>query len=101
VGTDDTIAAGLAAVRPYGAFGLVGAAGGTLRRPWFGTLPRDAEVFTFQGSSLVDVQAVVGMAAAGLVRSDVDRYPLSRVGDAYAALARGDLRGRAVVTPDI
>jgi D-arabinose 1-dehydrogenase-like Zn-dependent alcohol dehydrogenase len=41
------------------------------------------------------------MAAAGLVRSDVDRYPLSRVGDAYAALARGDLRGRAVVTPDI
>lgn len=101
VGTDGTIAAGLAAVRPYGAFGLVGAAGGTLRRPWFGTLPRDAEVFTFQGSSLADVQVVVALAAAGLVRSDVDRYPLSRVADAYAALARGELRGRAVVTPDI
>ncbi len=101
VGTDGTIAAGLAAVRPYGAFGLVGAAGGTLRRPWFGTLPRDAEVFTFQGSSLADVQAVVALAAAGRVRSDVDRYPLSRVADAYAALARGELRGRAVVTPDI
>ncbi|HET9609749.1 MAG TPA: alcohol dehydrogenase catalytic domain-containing protein, partial [Acidimicrobiales bacterium] len=101
VGTDGTIAAGLAAVRPYGAFGLVGAAGGTLRRPWFGTLPRDAEVFTFQGSSLADVQAVVALAAAGRVRSDVDRYPLSRVAEAYAALAGGELRGRAVVTPDI
>ncbi|HEX6418072.1 MAG TPA: alcohol dehydrogenase catalytic domain-containing protein [Acidimicrobiales bacterium] len=100
VGTDETIAGGLAAVRPYGAFGLVGAAGGTLRRPWFGTLPRDAEVFTFQGSSLADVRAVVDLAAGGLVRSEVDRYPLSRVGDAYAALSRGELRGRAVVVPD-
>jgi propanol-preferring alcohol dehydrogenase len=100
VGTDATIAAGLDAVRPYGAFGLVGADGGTLRRPWFGGLPRDAEVFTFQGSSIADVLAVVALAEAGLVRSEVDRFPLSRVGDAYAALARGELRGRAVVTPD-
>ncbi len=100
VGTDATIAAGLDTVRPYGAFGLVGANGGTLRRPWFGGLPRDAEVFTFQGSSIADVLAVVALAEAGLVRSEVDRYPLSRVDDAYAALARGELRGRAVVTPD-
>jgi alcohol dehydrogenase, propanol-preferring len=100
VGIDDTIAAGLAAVRPYGAFGLVGANGGTFSRPWFGGLPRDADVFTFQGSSIADVQAVVTMAEAGLIRSDVDRYPLSRVGDAYGAMERGELRGRAVVTPD-
>jgi alcohol dehydrogenase, propanol-preferring len=101
VGTDDTIAAGVRAVRPYGAFGLVGANGGTLRGPWFGTLPRDAEVFTFQGSSLADVHAVVTLAEAGLIRSEVDRFPLSRVGDAYAAMEDGALRGRAVVTPDV
>jgi alcohol dehydrogenase, propanol-preferring len=100
VGVDATIEAGVAAVRPFGAFGLVGAGGGTLRRPWLGGLPRDAEVFTFQGSSLADVHAVVALAEAGLVRSDVDTYPLSRVADAYAALERGELRGRAVVTPD-
>jgi propanol-preferring alcohol dehydrogenase len=100
VGVDDTIAAGLAAVRPYGAFGLVGANGGTLRRPWFGGLPRDADVFTFQGSSITDVLAVVTLAEAGLVRSEVDRFPLSRVADAYAAMERGTLRGRAVVVPD-
>jgi propanol-preferring alcohol dehydrogenase len=101
VGVDATIAAGVAAVRPYGAFGLVGAGGGTLRRPWFGGLPRDADVFTFQGSSIADVLAVLTLAEAGLVRSEVDRYPLSRVDEAYAALERGALRGRAVVTPDL
>jgi propanol-preferring alcohol dehydrogenase len=100
VGVDATIAGGLAAVAPYGAYGLVGSGGGTLRRPWFGTLPRDADVFTFQGSSLADVHAVVALARRGAIRSDVDVFPLSRVGDAYAALQRGELRGRAVVVPD-
>jgi alcohol dehydrogenase, propanol-preferring len=100
VGVDATIAGGLAAVRPYGAYGLVGGGGGTLRRPWFGTLPRDAEVFTFQGSSVADVHAVVALAQGGVIRSDVDLYPLSRVAEAYAALDRGELVGRAVVTPD-
>ena len=100
VGTDATIAAGVAAVRPYGAFGLVGAAGGTLRRPWFGGLPRDADVFTFQGSSIADVTAVVALAEAGRIRSEVEVFPLARVADAYAALEAGALRGRAVVTPD-
>ena len=38
--------------RPYGAFGLVGAGGGTFAGPWFGGLPRDAEVFIVPG--LVD-----------------------------------------------
>jgi alcohol dehydrogenase, propanol-preferring len=100
VGVDDTIAAAVSVVQPYGAYGLVGAAGGTLRRPWYGGLPRDADVFTFQGSSLADVHAMVGLAEAGFVRSEVDRFPLSRVADAYAALEAGELRGRAVVTPD-
>jgi propanol-preferring alcohol dehydrogenase len=101
VGIDATISAGVAAVRPYGAYGLVGSAGGTLRRPWFGALPRDADVFTFQGSSIADVHAVVALAEAGLVRSDVDVHPRSRVDEAYAALDEGTVRGRAVVTPDI
>ncbi len=100
VGTDATIAAGVAAVRPYGAFALVGAAGGTLRRPWFGGLPRDADVFSFQGSSIADVTAVVALAGAGRIRSEIDVFPLTRVADAYAALEAGTLRGRAVVTPD-
>ncbi|HEX8804733.1 MAG TPA: alcohol dehydrogenase catalytic domain-containing protein, partial [Acidimicrobiales bacterium] len=99
VGVDDTIAAGVAAVRSYGALALVGAGGGTFGRPWFGGLPRDAEVFTFQGSSIADAVEVVRLAEAGLIRSEVDRFRLADVADAYARLERGALRGRAVVVP--
>ncbi len=97
VGVDATIAAGVAAVRRAGAFALVGAAGGTLRSSWYGGLPRDADVFTFQGGTISDAAEAVALAAAGLVRCDVDRFAFSAVTDAYAALREGRLRGRAVV----
>lgn len=100
VGTDATIAAGVAAVRPAGAFGLVGAGGGRLDAPWFGHLPRDADVFTFQGSSIADVRDVLALAAAGRIRNDTETFPFERVAEAYAALHDGGLRGRAVVTVD-
>jgi alcohol dehydrogenase, propanol-preferring len=99
VGTDHTIHAGLAALRKAGSFALVGAAGGTLRKPWYGHLPREAEIFTLQGSSIADAHEVVALAEAGLVRSAVDRYSLDRVADAYEALEAGTLSGRAVVIP--
>jgi propanol-preferring alcohol dehydrogenase len=99
VGTDATIAAALGALRPYGAFGLVGAGGGTYRAPWFGGLPADAEVFTFQGSSIADAHAVVRLAEQGRLTSLVDVFALDDVADAYKALEAGQLRGRAVVIP--
>jgi propanol-preferring alcohol dehydrogenase len=99
VGTDDTIAAGMAVVRSYGAFGLVGAGGGRYPKPWFGGLARDAEVFTFQGSNVADARDVIALAAQGRIRSDVDRFRLADVADAYAQLDNGTLRGRAVVEP--
>src|SRR5690349_964898 len=72
VGTDATIAAGLAAVRPGGAYGLVGSAGGRLQAPWFATLPRDGDVYTFQGSTIADAQEVIALAGAGLIRNEVE-----------------------------
>jgi propanol-preferring alcohol dehydrogenase len=101
VGVDATVATGLSVVRSFGAFGLVGAGGGTFRRPWFGGLPRDAEVFTFQGSSIADAHEVVRLAEAGLVTSEVDTFGWDEVDDAYDQLAHGRLRGRAVVTPQL
>ncbi len=99
VGVDATIAAGLGALRPGGAFGLVGSGQGTFRGPWYGGLPRDGEVFTFQGSSRSDVEDVLALADAGRLTVDTETYPLGRVADAYAALDRGGLRGRVVVGP--
>ncbi|WIN00460.1 alcohol dehydrogenase catalytic domain-containing protein [Actinoplanes oblitus] len=97
VGTDETIAAGLAAVRPGGAYGLVGSGGGRLDRQWFGTLPRDGEVFTFQGGSIADAQEVIALADAGLIRNQVREFPFERAAEAYESLAAGTLNGRAVV----
>jgi alcohol dehydrogenase, propanol-preferring len=70
-----------------------------LKRPWYGHLPREAEIFTYQGSNIADAHAVVALAAAGRIRSPVHRFPLEHVADAYAALDAGSLTGRAVVVP--
>jgi propanol-preferring alcohol dehydrogenase len=79
VGTNDTIAAGLAALRPGG-------------------LPKDGTVFTFQGSSIADVQDVIQLATSGVIRNDVRRFSFAEVEDAYRQLAAGTLNGRAIIT---
>jgi propanol-preferring alcohol dehydrogenase len=99
VGDDATIATSLAVLAPGGAYGLVGAAGGTLRRPWYGSLPRDGEVFTFQGSDRLDALEVLGLAQRGAVTVEVERHRLDAAAAAYEALEAGGLRGRVVVEP--
>ncbi|MFN8035484.1 MAG: alcohol dehydrogenase catalytic domain-containing protein [Acidimicrobiia bacterium] len=98
VGTDDTIDTSLGAVRKLGAYALVGAGGGRLNRPWFGAT-KEADVICFQGSNIADARDVLALAEQGLIRSEIDQYPLDRVTDAYHALDAGTLRGRAVVVP--
>ncbi len=100
VGTDETIATGIGLLRPGGAFGLIGSGGGKLDKPWFGGLPKDGEVFTFQGSSIADAQDVIALAGAGLIRNDVEEFSFDQIDEAYARLAAGTLKGRAVVVPD-
>jgi propanol-preferring alcohol dehydrogenase len=95
---DATIAAGTAAVRPAGAYGLIGAAMGRLQAPWYGGLPRDGEVFTFQGSSIADVREVLTLAETGRIRNNVDVFSFADIEKAYQALHDGTLHGRAVVT---
>jgi len=99
VGTDQTILAGVGAVQPFGTYAVIGSSGGTLRRPWYGSLPRDGEIVHFQGSSISDAHEVIRLAEQGLIRSDADLFPLTDVAAAYDALSAGKLRGRAVVTP--
>lgn len=99
VGIDHTISTGIRSVRPFGAFALVGSNGGTFTRPWYGGLPRDADVFHFQGSSISDAHDVIALAEAGRIRSDVDVFDLEDVAAAYERMESGGLRGRAVVRP--
>lgn len=97
VGTDETITAGVRAVATGGAYGLIGSAGGRLGGPWFSTLPRDGEVFTFQGSSIADAQDVIALAGAGLIRNQVQEFGFGEIDRAYGELAAGTLAGRAVI----
>lgn len=99
VGTDETIAAGVSAVRAGGVFGLVGAAGGKLAKPWFRALPRDGEVFTFQGGTIADARDVITLAAEGRIRNDVTVFPFDQIEEAYCLLSNGTLPARAVITP--
>ena len=99
VGIDHTISAGIKTVRAFGAFALIGSSGGTFTRPWYGGLPRDADVFHFQGSAIADAHDVIALAEAGRIRSDVDLFDLADVAGAYARMESGTLRGRAVVRP--
>jgi alcohol dehydrogenase, propanol-preferring len=78
---------------------LVGAAGGQLQRPWYGTLPRDGTITTFQGSDLADAAAVLALAEAGRLQIPVERFSLDDVVEAYRALEAGGLSGRVVVVP--
>lgn len=100
VGIDATIDAGVAAVRPGGAYGVIGAAGGSLTLPggWFHVLPKDGQIFTYQGSSLADAQSVIALAQRGLITSPVETFTSGQVEQAYTRLHEGTLRGRAVVT---
>jgi propanol-preferring alcohol dehydrogenase len=100
VGIDASIEAGLSAVRRTGSFALIGAGMGKSNQPWFHTLPRDGEVFCFQGGSSSDTREVIALAEAGLIRNEVEVFPFSKVGEAYQKLDKGLLRGRAVVTPN-
>lgn len=99
VGVDDTIRTGIAVLRRAGAFVLVGAGGGTLRRPWFATLPREVTVTAVQGSALEDLHAVVALAEAGRLTIAVEEFALADVAAAYAAMDAATLTGRAVVRP--
>ncbi|MEZ5183966.1 MAG: alcohol dehydrogenase catalytic domain-containing protein [Acidimicrobiales bacterium] len=99
VGSDATIACATRVCGPGGAIAVVGAAGGTLARPWFGSLPRDGEVFTFQGSDLADARAVLDLAASGAIEVPLVPFALEDAAAAYDALRGGGLAGRVLVRP--
>ena len=97
VGIDETIEMGVDCLRKGGSFGLIGSNGGTLKREWYNTLPKDGEIFTYEGATIIDTQEVIALAEAGKIRNDVDLYSFDEVDQVYAKLARGQLQGRAVI----
>jgi propanol-preferring alcohol dehydrogenase len=98
VGSDGTLVTAARALRAEGRLVIVGLAGGTLPVTFL-SLPFGASVSTSYWGTATELMDVVALARAGRIHVDVQRFPLAHAMDAYDQLRRGEIRGRAVVTP--
>ena len=99
VGSDETIALAFATARTLGSVAVVGAAMGAAPISW-ASIPRECEVFIPQGGTTQDLHEVVALAEGGALRLENELFAFDQLPLAYERLRAGDLRGRAVVTPN-
>jgi propanol-preferring alcohol dehydrogenase len=99
VATDSTLALAAGVIAPGGAISYVGRGGGSLPvSP--ASLPFGCSVHVPTWGTLPELAEVVAFAQMGIVRTEVECFTLGQAVDAYRRLRRGEIRGRAVVTPD-
>jgi alcohol dehydrogenase, propanol-preferring len=98
VGVDATLALAQAVSRPMGDLTLVGIGGGSSSFGFF-SVPYEVSMQTTYWGSLSELVEVIALAERGLITSHVERYDLGRAVEAYDALARGEVSGRAVIVP--
>jgi alcohol dehydrogenase, propanol-preferring len=98
VGVDATMALGVAVARPLSDLTLVGVGMGSYPFSFF-TVPYELSLASTYWGSISELIEVVALAEAGKIRAHVQRYPLDDAARAYADMAAGTLRGRAVIVP--
>src|ERR1700719_532334 len=98
VGAEPNLKTGVAALAPLGRLTLVGA---ELKPVPFGLheVPWGAQLATSMNGGTVNLREVIELARLGRIEMIQDRYPLSRVADAYRDFVAGKVRGRAVCLP--
>lgn len=96
VGIDATMALGAAVVQPRGHLTIVGIGGGSYTMSFF-SIPYEVSLSTTYWGTIPELHEVIALAARGDIAPIVQRYPLGRALDAYAAMRDGTLEGRAVV----
>jgi len=98
VASDGTLALAGGVVAPGGAISYVGRGGGSLPvSP--ASLPFECSVHLPTWGTLPELAEVVALARAGAVRAETECLMLGQAVDAYRRLRRGEVHGRAVVTP--
>lgn len=88
-------------VRVVGRFALIvniGLGGGVLPYAPYG-LPAEVDLTTAWWGSRNDLREVVALARTERVIPTVERYPLTRINEAFARLEKGQVTGRAVLIP--
>ncbi|MGN2636325.1 NAD(P)-dependent alcohol dehydrogenase [Nocardia takedensis] len=103
VGTDATARLAVESVAPNGAYRMIGLGGGApeiTAGPAGGPgWPWGATVRKSYGGTRSDLIASVDLAAAGMLRVEVETFDLADGREALDRLDRGLIRGRAVLTP--
>jgi propanol-preferring alcohol dehydrogenase len=99
VGDDTTMAMALACAGNLGTIGIVGAGGGTAKVSW-GVLPLECDLFIPMAATIADLHEVIALAEAGDLRVEVELFAFDDAPVAYDRFRHGDLRSRAVVTPN-
>jgi propanol-preferring alcohol dehydrogenase len=99
VGADPTLQLAAATVRPLGHLTIVGIAGGTLPVSFF-SVPYEASIATTYWGSITELMEVITLAQRGDLTAEVTTFPLSDAIVAYDLLRKGELHGRAVITPN-
>ena len=98
VGSDSTLALGVASARQLGDLTIVGIAGGTVPVSFF-TVPYELSIQTTYWGTRTELVEVLNLAARGLVRPEITTFTLDEAPDLYRRLRDGRIAGRAVVTP--
>jgi propanol-preferring alcohol dehydrogenase len=98
VATDGTLALAADVVAPGGGISIVGRGGGSLAASP-ASLPLGCSVHIPTWGTLPELVEVVALARAGAIHTRTEPFTLGQTVDAYRRLRRGEILGRAVVTP--
>jgi propanol-preferring alcohol dehydrogenase len=100
VGTDATLALAVGATRSLGKVSQIGLAGGTTRMKVLENTRFEVQFEATLWGTIKELREVIALAETGRLTSiPIERAPLERINDVYARLKRGDIQGRAVITP--
>lgn len=97
VGSDETLELALASVAPQGAIVVIGIGGGSVTFSAAGL--SEVSITSSAWGNPTELREVIDMARRGRIRARVERFPLAAINDVFARLDRGDIAGRAVLTP--
>ena len=98
VATDATLALAASVVAPGGAISYVGRGGGTLPVA-LGALPPECSVTIPTWGTLAELVEVVALARSGAIHIETEQLSLDEAVEGYRRLRRGEVTGRAVVSP--
>jgi propanol-preferring alcohol dehydrogenase len=100
VGNDSTLALAISTTRSLGKVSQIGLAGGAARMKVLENTRFEVQFEATLWGTVKELREVIALAESGkLVPIAIERAPLERINEVYGRLKRGEIEGRAVITP--